>query len=78
MGMKKFTARAMMAPCVPTSYGGIVSMNAIYDDSEEDRAYAEATPMMNINFLVKNSLIPEMEPGKYRITFEKIEEQTGA
>lgn len=73
--MKRFTALMTLFNPVRTSYGTTLSFNAVYDsDNPEHRQWAEATPAANFTMNVTNEFGDKVEPGRYVVTFEKVED----
>lgn len=74
--MKEFTALCTMMPPLDTPNGSkYVSFYAIYDsESDEHRKFAEATPSLSLQMNVKESFGKDLEPGKYILTFKKVED----
>lgn len=73
--MKRFTALLSLMPVVRTSYGTTVSAHAVYDpDNDEHRKWAQATPAASLTMNVTNEFGDEIEPGRYVVTFEKVED----
>lgn len=73
--MKRFTALlSLMAP-VRTNYGTTLSFHAVYDpENPEHRKWAQATPAANLTMNVTDEFGDEVEPGRYIVTFEKVED----
>jgi hypothetical protein len=72
--MKKFTALLSLMPPVRTGYGTTLSMHAVYDaENPEHQKWAAATPSASVTMNVTNDFGDQVEPGKYIVTFEKVE-----
>ncbi len=73
--MKRFTALLSVMPVVRTAYGSTLSAHAVYDDKNpEHRKWAQATPSASLTMNVTNEFGDDVEPGRYVVTFEKVED----
>lgn len=73
--MKKFTALLSVMPIVRTNYGSTLSAHAVYDpENPEHQKWAQATPAANLTMNVTDEFADGVEPGRYLVTFEKIED----
>ena len=73
--MKRFTALLSVMPPVRTAYGTTLSAHAVYDaENKEHQKWAQATPSASLTMNVTNEFGDEVEPGRYVVTFEKVED----
>lgn len=74
--MKKFTALlTSYRPVYLNSAQAAINFNAVYDaTSDEHRKWAQATPSAYMNLNVTSEFADNFEPGKYVVTFEKVED----
>lgn len=73
--MKKFTALLTFPTPVRTNYGTTLQANAVYDpDNSEHQKWAQATPAANLTMNVTDEFGDDFEPGRYVVTFEKVED----
>lgn len=73
--MKKFTALMSLYTPVRTAYGATLSLNAVYDaDNPEHQKWAAATPAASFTLNVTDEFADQVEPGRYVVTFEKVED----
>lgn len=73
--MKKFTALMTLFTPVHTAYGTTLSFSAVYDaENKEHRKWAAASPSANLTMNVTDEFGDQVEPGKYVVTFEKVED----
>lgn len=73
--MKKFTALLSLMNPVRTGYGTTLSFHAVYDaQNPEHQKWAEATPAASLTMNVTNEFGDGVEPGRYIVTFEKVED----
>lgn len=73
--MKKFTALLSMMTPVRTAYGTVLSFHAVYDaENPEHQKWAVATPSASLTMNVTDEFGDQAEPGRYLVTFEKIED----
>ena len=76
--MKKFTALMTMYSPVRTGYGTTLNFNAVYDaNSDEHQKWAKATPSASFTMNVTDEFGDQVEPGRYVVTFEKVEDSNG-
>lgn len=69
--MSQITAVAKCQKYAPTDYGTNINFYPNYGP-EENKEWAEATPVFNLTMMVKNEVADRFEHGgDYLITFEK-------
>lgn len=72
--MKKFTALMTLYQPVRTAYGATLNLNAVYDaENPEHQKWADSTPSASFTLNVTNEFGDQVEPGRYVVTFEKVE-----